>query len=52
MNQVKNFYLQEKREREREREKKKREKKKRARKSKNEQDFKYLLTIILTGGHK
>ena len=35
-----------KREREREREREKRERKKR------ERDFKYLLTLILTGGHK
>ena len=36
-----------------ERERKKRERKKRERKKKREreQDFKYLLTLILTGGH-
>ena len=39
-----------KREREREREKKKREREKKMRE--REGDFKYLLTLILTGGHK
>ena len=35
-----------------EREREKRERKKRERKKEREGDFKYLLTLILTGGHK
>ena len=41
-----------KKKREREREREKRERKKRERKKEREGDFKYLLTLILTGGHK
>ena len=48
-----NIFMIERERKKREREKREREKKKRERdKRERERDFKYLLTLILTGGHK